>query len=74
MYQAPPPYVRPWSKARAIVVSLLIFALGNVLFRVALSLFLSNTLLVALSGFGIFSLVNLSIVRIVHVYKRSQKH
>lgn len=74
MYQAPLPYVRPWSKARAIIVSLLIFALGNTLFRVASSLFLSNTLLLALSGFIIFSLMNISIARIVHVYRRSQKH
>ncbi|GAA5529133.1 hypothetical protein Hgul01_02938 [Herpetosiphon gulosus] len=74
MYQAPPPALSHWSKGRAIAAGLIIYAIGAVLFRVVLSLFLANTLLVALSCFVIFSLVNLAILRVVRAYKRSQKH
>jgi len=74
MYQAPPPYVRPWSKARAIIVGLIIYAIGAVLIRFVIKLLQHNSLLLGLSIFVLLSLMNLSIVRIVQTYKRSQKN
>lgn len=73
MYQAPPPYVRPWSKARAVALGLIIYAIWAVLIRFVIKLLQHNSLLLGLSIFVLLSLMNLSILWVVRSYKRSQQ-